>query len=254
MRLPKWERLPEALQRVMGTSVSEKQAKRDLCNALADRKIRLRLCFMWRPTSQDFLARRGLPTTNVHRVTNDEIPGILKPSDFDWRRSRIRKPGLWHNIRGPSGSFFGNWRLVESAHYASGDPIPHSQRGGRSLAYQHRIELLRADVIKAFNIVKEQVTAVPQSKSGARTNARETVEHVPAAPQPKSGAGAKTRGVKQAIIAVFPPYGIPPLGLSAKGRDTKIKEWLDRAGYSLPMSDSALAKLIQRVLKSFDRK
>jgi hypothetical protein len=51
MPFPKRERLSEALQRVMGTSGSEKQAKRDLCNALADRKIRLRLCFMWRPTT-----------------------------------------------------------------------------------------------------------------------------------------------------------------------------------------------------------
>ena len=233
MTLPKWERLSEALQRVMGTSVSEKQAKRDLCNVLADRKIRLRLFFMWRPTSQDFLARRGLSGTNVHRVPKDKIPGILKLSDFDWTRSRIRKPGIWHNVRDPSRSSFG-WRLVESAHYASGDFIPHSQRGGRSLPYQHRIELFRADVTTAFNI-KEQVTAVPQSKSGARTKARETVEHVPAVPQP--GAGAKSRGIKQALIAVFSPDGIPPLGLSAKDRDTKIKEWLVHARYSLPASD-----------------
>jgi hypothetical protein len=101
MQLPKWVRLSEALQCVMRTGVSEKQAKRDLCNALADRKIRLRFCYMWRPTAQDFLTGRDKPTMEVRRVANSQIPAILKPSDFNWRRSQVRQLDLWLKIRGP---------------------------------------------------------------------------------------------------------------------------------------------------------
>jgi hypothetical protein len=150
MPLPKWVRLSEALHRIMGTSVSEKQAKRDVCNALADRKIRLRFCFMWRPTAQDFLTGRDKPTTEIRYVKKGQIPAILKPGDFNWPRSQVRKPELWLKIRGPSGSFFGNWRVIEIARYAPGDPFPHSQRGGRSLTYQRRVELHSADVLKVL--------------------------------------------------------------------------------------------------------
>ena len=224
MPLPRWERLSEALQRVMGTVVTEKKAKRDLCDAIADLKIRLRICFMWRPTSQDFLTRRNQPTSKVYYVKKDEIPRILNLGDFDWRRSRIRKPGLWLKIRDPSGSFFANWQLIETARYTSGDPIPYSQRGGRSLAYEHRIELRRADVTKVLcggeDIHHEQAHTVPQSKAGA---------------------GAKTQGIKEAIGRLWPD-GIPKT-LLAKERDDMIRKYFPDPNHA------PTVRQIQRVLK-----
>jgi hypothetical protein len=235
-----YESLPLALKRVMARGAAEKDAKRHLCNAIADRKIRLRLCFMWRPTRQDFLSGRDKPTREICYVKKGQIPGILKPSDFDWPRSRIRKPGLFQKIRGPSGSFFGNWRLVESAHYAPGNRIPHSQRGRRSLAYQHRIELLSADVTEAFNMYDQRQPVVPQSKSGASTKARETFERAPATTRSKS-AGAKTQGIKEATRHHW-PHGIPET-LSAKDRDALIKSWFPDAAHAPSV------RQIQRVLK-----
>lgn len=216
MPLPMWERVSVALQRVTETGVPERKAKRGLCNAIANRKIRLRLCFMWRATSETFLTRRDRPTREVHYLKKEEIPSILRPSDFDWRRSRLKRSGLWQSIRGPSGSFFGNWRIIETAHYSHDAAIPHSQRGGRSLAYS--LELRSADVTKVFNIA--------------------------AVAQPKSSTGAKTMGLEEAVFALWPPTGIPPKGLSAKDRNNRIFNWLGAHGYSKPS-----VRHIQRFLK-----
>jgi hypothetical protein len=147
MSLPKWERLSESLRRVMATGVPEGRAKRAICNAIVDRKVRLRLHFTWRSTSETFLTGRDQPTSKVHCLRNEEISSELGPGDFDWQRSRIRKPGLWQNVRGP-GSFFANWRVIETAHYGQANSLPDSQRGGRTLAYRHRLELRSADVTK----------------------------------------------------------------------------------------------------------
>ena len=114
-RESKWECLSLALKRVMASGAAEKDAKSDLCNATADGKIRLRLCFTWRPTTQDFLTGRDKPTREIRYVKKVQFRAILKPGDFDWRRSRVRKSGLWQSIQGPSsGSFFGNWRVMRS--------------------------------------------------------------------------------------------------------------------------------------------
>ena len=211
----------------MASGAAEKDAKSDLCNATADGKIRLRLCFTWRPTTQDFLTGRDKPTREIRYVKKVQIPAILKPGDFDWRRSRVRKSGLWQSIQGPSsGSFFGNWRVIEIARYKAGDPLPHSQRGGRSLAYQHRVELHSADVTNVLGggrmIHDEQV--------GAITNLR----------------GAKSRGIEEAMKQLWPPDGIHPKGLSAKDRNNKVRNQLIRNGSSVPKS---LERAIQRVLK-----
>jgi hypothetical protein len=232
MRSSSWEQLSEALQRVMATGVTEKKAKRDICQAIANRKSGLRLYFMMRPTHMDFLTGRDIPTSLVHRVKGDDIPAILRPGDFDWPRSRVRKPWLWQNVRGPLGSLFGNWRVVETAHYRQADSIPDSQRGGRALANEHRVELRSADVTKFFNLGKERA---------------------PAAPQPKSAKGAKWQGVEKALLALYPLHGIPPAELTAKERNRNVAKWLAANGCSKPNSDAALARLIQRVLKALSR-
>ena len=227
MSLPKWVRLSEALQRVMATSVSEKQAKRDLCNAIADQKIRLRFCFMWRPTAQDFLTGRDKPTREVRSVTKSQIPSILKPGDFNWARSQVRNPDLWL-IQGPGNSFFGFCQVLESVHYAAGDPSPHLERGGRSLAYEHRVELLSADVLKVLCTADK----IPDKQAGEVC-------------RPQSG-GALSRGIEEAIDQLWPD-GIPK-GLRAKDRNELIRKQVILNGGSV-LSPDGFARAVQRVLK-----
>jgi hypothetical protein len=227
MPLPKWVRLSEALQRVMATSFSEKQAKRDLCNAIADRKIRLRFCFMWRPTAQDFLTGRDKPTMEVRNVKKSQVPAILRPGDFNWRRSQVRKPDLWL-IQGRTGSFFGLCVVLESVHYAAGDPSPHLERGGPSLAYEHRVELHSADVLEVLCTGDK----IPDEQAGE-------------VGRPQSG-GALSLGIELAVKQLWPDL-ITPTGLTAKDRDNAIIDQLRRNGGSVPKD--SIARTIQRVLK-----
>jgi hypothetical protein len=228
MPLPKWERLSEALQRVTGTGVTEKKAKRDICEAIADRKIRLRLYFTWRPTSETFPTRRGQPTSKVHCLTNEEIPSVLRPGDFDWRRSRIWKSGVWQNVRGPFGSLFANWRVIETAYYRQADSIPDRPGGGHSLAYQHRVELRSADVTKALKIRL------------AEQHARDVLERLA---QLLPELGPKTRAIAEIIIELGPKQvlRLP----TAKDRNKVIVDQLAKKGHKIPENPE---RSIQRVL------
>jgi hypothetical protein len=74
---PEWEPLADALQRVMATGLGEDEAKLDLCRAVADRKIDVRVR----------IASRGM-RGEVFSDGNVDVPAYLKPSDFDWVQSR----------------------------------------------------------------------------------------------------------------------------------------------------------------------
>jgi hypothetical protein len=233
MRLPTWEQLSEALQRVMATGASERRAKREICEAIADGKIGLRLYFMMRPTRMDFLTGRNRPWREIRCIKGDDIPPILSPGDFDWQRSKVRKPELWLKTRGPSDSFFGNWRVIEMAHYNTPNALPYSLTPRRPfLAYQHRVELCRADITKFLcgggMIHDEQVSAAPNLQSG----------------------GAIARSITDAIKDLWPDFRIPK-GLSAKDRNNKIIEQLRRNGSSVSKSPE---RAIQRVLKTLKPK
>ena len=230
MQLPEWVQLSEALHCVMGASVSKKRAKLDLCNAVAAQKIRLRIWFIWRPRAQDFLTPRDKPMTQVRSVKKSQIPAILKPGDFNWSRSQIRKPELWVEVQGPRGSFFGNRQVLESVHYSPGDPSPHYlQRGGRSLAYVHRVELHSADLVKVLRtgdkIPDEQASDIPES------------------------GGALALGTEEAIKQLW-PNGIPK-GLRAKDRNKMIVDRLKHNGASIPQD---VPRAVQRALKNLKRK
>jgi hypothetical protein len=74
-----WEPLAEALKRVMATGANEHQAKADICNAVADRKIAVRVLV---DDSERDVGGQTLPVPNIG------VPPRLKPEDFDWTRSR----------------------------------------------------------------------------------------------------------------------------------------------------------------------
>jgi hypothetical protein len=76
--IPDWEPLADALKRVMATGASEEEAKTDLCRAVADGKIRVRV----RIATSHY--KRG----SVFSGGNVVVPAHLAPRDFDWARSR----------------------------------------------------------------------------------------------------------------------------------------------------------------------
>jgi hypothetical protein len=73
-----WEPLADALRRVMATSPSEAEAKIDLCRAVADRKINVRV----KIAASD----RDRPG-QVFSDGNVGVPAHLKPDDLNWAKS-----------------------------------------------------------------------------------------------------------------------------------------------------------------------
>ncbi len=87
---PDWELLADALRRVIATGINEKEAKTDLCNAIADRKIAIRVTIA--------AGERGIPGS-LFSGDNIQVPAHLKPEHFDWVQSRPSQ--RWR--LGPSG-------------------------------------------------------------------------------------------------------------------------------------------------------
>jgi hypothetical protein len=75
--VPEWEPLTAALKRILGSGVEEDQAKSDLCHAIADDNIRVRVTI-----SNNHKQERVYPRENVG------IPKHLKSENIDWINSR----------------------------------------------------------------------------------------------------------------------------------------------------------------------
>jgi hypothetical protein len=92
--VPDWERLLDAAKRVTTAGVNESAAKVDLCQAISDRKIGIR----FRVEREEGIDSVGEAVVGTVRQGSEvDIPTHLKPSDFDWQRSRPLKP--WRDIR-----------------------------------------------------------------------------------------------------------------------------------------------------------
>jgi hypothetical protein len=78
---PDWEPLADALERVIATGLGKEEVKVDLCGAVADGKIRIRVKVAAR-------AGRG----EVFANGNVGVPPRLKPADLDWVASRPFEP------------------------------------------------------------------------------------------------------------------------------------------------------------------
>ncbi|HTW34714.1 MAG TPA: hypothetical protein VMD53_08850 [Rhizomicrobium sp.] len=98
-----WERLSDALNRVTAAGLKDGEAKRDICNAIADRKIEVR--FLVAKQEGGFELERVGGTVRIGREV--DIPPELKPKDFDWRSSRPLRP--WRPIG--NDIFAGHWHL-----------------------------------------------------------------------------------------------------------------------------------------------
>jgi hypothetical protein len=97
--LPNWERLPDAIERVMGaTGRSKPEVQTEICRAIADGAIKIR----------GKLAEHAkhLVADAVVEGVHFDIPPEMKPEDLDWKNSRpvkpwvvrpgaVKLPGLW---------------------------------------------------------------------------------------------------------------------------------------------------------------
>lgn len=95
-----WEPLANALTRVMASGVTEQQAKADICNAVADRKIVARVVI-----DKSHLLDGG----RTFSGGNVGIPPRLNATDFDWAQSRPLKPWSIGPMRGEHYAWLGGW-------------------------------------------------------------------------------------------------------------------------------------------------
>ena len=91
---PDWEPIAHALKRVMAIGMSEDEAKTDLCRAMADRKIDVRVTIA--------------ATGQVFWDGNVGVPPHLKPSDLNWVHSRPF--AQWPIGPRPGEHYTWNWR------------------------------------------------------------------------------------------------------------------------------------------------
>jgi hypothetical protein len=100
--VPAWQRLSDAIESVMaGTACSREEAQTDICQAIADRTVKI----------QGTLKRHTTRPTTTKRILEGkdfEIPAEIKPTDLDWERSRPVEP--WAVPREIFG-FPGYWEL-----------------------------------------------------------------------------------------------------------------------------------------------
>jgi hypothetical protein len=116
MYVPDWEPLANALKRVMDGGSAEQQARFDICNAIADRKIAVRVLVA---SSARDVAEWTLMGQNLR------VPERLAPDDFDWDQSRPLKP--WPTGPAPAEHYEALWRWVprpiELLELSTGDVI-----------------------------------------------------------------------------------------------------------------------------------
>lgn len=167
--MAEWERLADALKRVVDTGVTEREARVSICRGISDGSITVRLLIGNIERADVFLLEgweRAVPPTRTPRdfalwesvlaglpprQPSLMIPSHVEPNDFEWQESRSLKP--W---RDPQGSFsFFDWH---------GD----------------RIELCSADVARILIAPRSGVRARPKKPAEKRpAAARRTTKSSP---------------------------------------------------------------------------
>ena len=194
---PDWEPIGDALARVVAAGATKNEAKSDLCYAVADQKIAVRVHL-----AAD--AYRGLPATTLLSPVVT-MPTLLSPEDFDWRQSRASKTLLQR------------WSIVQQR--PNETIIMFGARAG------HLVDRL-------INLVEVSTTDVIRVLCGigARSEPLQTID----TPEPRLTSGAKEQGIRMAIVALWSKR--IPQGLSAKDRDNQIIKWLQDNGCSIPQN------------------
>lgn len=138
-----WEPLADALKRVIASGVTEDQAKMDICGAVADGKIAVRVTI-----AQSRYDRGG----QVYSGGNVAVPAHLSPADLDWLNSRPLRPWAIGPMPGQHYTWIGGWEKY---------PID-------------LVELSTADIMSILNITVARATNAirSSSKSGRGAKAR----------------------------------------------------------------------------------
>jgi hypothetical protein len=97
---PDWEPLADALKRVIAAGTSEGEGKIDLCRAVADRKIAIRV----RIAANDYMKGK------VFKRRNIGVPPHLNPDDFDWTHSQPLNPWPIGPAPEQAYSWFEDWK------------------------------------------------------------------------------------------------------------------------------------------------
>jgi hypothetical protein len=109
---PDWETLADALKRVISAGTAEQQAKADICNAVADRKIVARVFI------DD---SHHLDGGKMFFGGNVGVPSRLDPDDFDWSRSRPFKKWFIGPMPGEHYFWNGDNRTVSLIELSTAD-------------------------------------------------------------------------------------------------------------------------------------
>jgi hypothetical protein len=176
----KWQPINNALQRIVAAGDSKKQAKQDLCQAIADREIEIRL----------HLAADHLRPAKVLAPPALDIPSHLSPADIDW----------------PSSQPSRHSKLFTGPSQRLGQPTSMYIQNSYDLMGRtvDLIEVRVADVTKVFCNTESQPEAKPTAGS----------------PTLRANKSAKSTGVAQAITALWPERRVDGLTTKDKYRQT----------------------------------
>jgi hypothetical protein len=97
---PDWESLADALKRVIDAGASEGEGKIDLCRAIADKKIAIRVR----------IAAKDIMKGHVFTDRNVGVPPHLIPADFDWTHSQPVNPWSIGPAPGQHYAWIEDWK------------------------------------------------------------------------------------------------------------------------------------------------
>jgi hypothetical protein len=200
--VPEWEPLANALTRVMASGVNEQQAKADICNAVADRKIVARVVI-----DKSHLLDGG----RTFSGGNVGIPPRLNATDFDWAQSRPFKQWSIGPVPPQHYTWIGGWqdRPISLIELSTADV---------------RAVLCEASGTAADAVTTQRPGSTKTSKAKSKTSRNRT--------KPMQYQ------IKTAVTALAKEHGgkFPPDDMPVFARDRLITKWL--AGGDDPVKPS----------------
>jgi hypothetical protein len=191
--IPDWERLDAAIKRMMVCGFNRDEAREDLCHAIADSKVQVRVAL-----------------SNPRRIFsggNVRSPVHLKPADIDWNHSRPTAP-WWC---GPMPGQHQNWD------------------GGKEDV--KLVEVSTADVIDLFctkdlSVERGNASAGAHSSADAAKFAQEQTGHATERTAATGGKNARRPSLAERIAAELRelyPKGKPAKKFEEIRRDLKAR-------------------------------
>jgi hypothetical protein len=152
--IPDWERLSDALKRIILAGTSKHKAQVNLCRATAERKIKIRY-EIGREEVGGVEIPRGHGMSGQVIWNMDIIPRSLTPADFDWQESRPTRswqvpynPVFWQLAWIELSSSDVTRVIIGNRNSATDQPIPqpNSSRPARALAEKALLEIFQGKI------------------------------------------------------------------------------------------------------------